>query len=67
MLPAGDDHVIHQCACGGQWTGDATNGGEDWPRTVNLVTGPSRSGDIEQKLLMGAHGPVKLHILLLND
>jgi len=46
---------------------DATNDAADWPRTVNLVTGPSRSGDIEQKLLMGAHGPVKLHILLLND
>lgn len=46
---------------------DATNDGADWPRTVNLVTGPSRSADIEQKLLMGAHGPRKLHILLLND
>lgn len=46
---------------------EATNGGADWPRTVNLVTGPSRSADIEQKLLMGAHGPRKLHILLLND
>lgn len=45
----------------------ATNDGADWPRTVNLITGPSRSADIEQKLLMGAHGPRKLHILLLND
>ncbi|HEX9447406.1 MAG TPA: LUD domain-containing protein [Dongiaceae bacterium] len=45
----------------------ATEGGVHWPRTVNLVTGPSRSADIEQKLLMGAHGPVKLHILLLDD
>lgn len=45
----------------------ATDGGAAWPRSVNLVTGPSRSADIEQKLLMGAHGPVKLHIFLLDD
>ena len=45
----------------------STDHGAHWPRAVNLVTGPSRSADIEQKLLMGAHGPVKLHILLLND
>jgi L-lactate dehydrogenase complex protein LldG len=45
----------------------ATGDKAHWPRTVNLVTGPSRSADIEQKLLMGAHGPVKLHILLVND
>ena len=37
------------------------------PRTVNWVTGPSRSADIEQTLLLGAHGPVRLHILILND
>lgn len=43
----------------------ATDDGAYWPRTVNLVTGPSRSADIEQKLLLGAHGPIKLHILLL--
>ncbi|MEL6220188.1 MAG: LUD domain-containing protein [Pseudomonadota bacterium] len=37
------------------------------PRTVNLVTGPSRSADIGQKLQLGAHGPVALHIFLLAD
>lgn len=37
------------------------------PRTVNMITGPSRSADIEQKLQMGAHGPRTLVILLIND
>jgi L-lactate dehydrogenase complex protein LldG len=37
------------------------------PRTVNFVTGPSRSADIEQTLLMGAHGPRRLHIILVDD
>lgn len=37
------------------------------PRTVNLITGPSRTGDIEQKILMGAHGPRRLHIVLIED
>lgn len=36
------------------------------PRTVNFVTGPSRSGDIEQTILLGAHGPRALHILLVG-
>ena len=37
------------------------------PRTVNFITGPSRTGDIEQKILLGAHGPKRLHILLVDD
>lgn len=39
--------------------------GEPLPRTVNWITGPSRSGDIEMTMLMGAHGPVRLHVLLV--
>jgi len=36
------------------------------PRTVNFVTGPSRSADIEQTLLLGAHGPRRLHIVVVG-
>jgi L-lactate dehydrogenase complex protein LldG len=36
------------------------------PRTVNLITGPSRTADIEQTIQLGAHGPRRLHIVLLR-
>ena len=36
------------------------------PRTVNLISGPSRSGDIEQKLILGAHGPRALHLIVVG-
>jgi L-lactate dehydrogenase complex protein LldG len=36
------------------------------PRTVNMITGPSRSADIEQTLLLGAHGPRRLHIVIIG-
>ncbi|MFZ4790750.1 MAG: LutC/YkgG family protein [Candidatus Competibacteraceae bacterium] len=38
--------------------------GETMPRTINYITGPSRSGDIEQTMQLGAHGPLRLHIVL---
>jgi L-lactate dehydrogenase complex protein LldG len=37
------------------------------PRTVNFITGPSRTGDIEQKILLGVHGPKALYIILYNE
>ena len=45
----------------------AGDGGEGWPRTVNLITGPSRTGDIEQRIQLGAHGPRRLHIVLIDE
>lgn len=40
--------------------------GNALPRTVNFITGPSRSADIEQMLLLGAHGPRALHVLVVG-
>jgi L-lactate dehydrogenase complex protein LldG len=41
-------------------------GAEGLPRAINLVTGPSRSADIEQTLILGAHGPRRLHVVLMG-
>lgn len=45
----------------------AVTGNDLVPRTVNLITGPSRTGDIEQRIQLGAHGPRRLHIILIED
>jgi L-lactate dehydrogenase complex protein LldG len=37
------------------------------PRTLNLISGPSRSGDIEQKIILGAHGPRALHLIVVGE
>lgn len=37
------------------------------PRTINVISGPSRTADIEQTIQLGAHGPRRLHILLIGD
>jgi L-lactate dehydrogenase complex protein LldG len=36
------------------------------PRTVNLISGPSRTADIEQTIVRGAHGPSRLLVLILG-
>lgn len=49
---------------GGNGSGDARH---SFPRVVNFITGPSRSADIEQTLQLGAHGPRRLHIVIVED
>mgnify|MGYP003626459726 FL=1 len=66
-----DDHVVVLRAS--QITGAYEDGWDRlraagaMPRAVNFITGPSRSGDIEQTLMLGAHGPRRLHIILIED
>jgi L-lactate dehydrogenase complex protein LldG len=68
-----DNHIVVVRA--GDITGDyetawakvrAAFGKGGMPRTVNWITGPSRSGDIEQTMLLGAHGPRRLHVVLVR-
>ena len=36
------------------------------PRAVNFISGPSRTADIEQTVTLGAHGPYRVHIILMQ-
>jgi L-lactate dehydrogenase complex protein LldG len=47
------------------WTRLRATAAGAMPRTVTFVTGPSRTADIEQRIELGAHGPRRLHIILV--
>ena len=50
------------------WTRLRERYGKDtMPRTVNTITGPSRTGDIEQAMELGAHGPGRMHIIVVRE
>ena len=37
------------------------------PRAANFISGPSRTGDIEQTIVLGAHGPYRVHIIIVRE
>lgn len=37
------------------------------PRTVNFISGPSRTGDIGGRLVMGAHGPRRMCVIVVRN
>lgn len=45
----------------------ALYGKGNMPRTINMIGGPSRSADVEQTIVLGAHGPRALHIIIVGD
>jgi L-lactate dehydrogenase complex protein LldG len=49
------------------WTRLRAEWGEHWPRALTLLTGPSRTADIELIVELGAHGPRRLHILVVEN
>lgn len=69
------DRLRERLGADGAQSGPHQSGGQsadktwsdNWPRTVNLITGPSRTADIEQTLQLGAHGPMNLHVLVVGE
>jgi len=49
------------------WARFRAEHGAGMPRAVHMVTGPSRTADIAQQLELGAHGPRRLHIIIVGD
>jgi L-lactate dehydrogenase complex protein LldG len=41
--------------------------GPDLPSCLTIITGPSKTGDIELRLVTGVHGPAEVHVVLLTE
>jgi L-lactate utilization protein LutC len=46
---------------------DRLKRGTNLPSNVTLITGPSKTGDIELRLVTGVHGPGELHVVLVTE
>lgn len=60
-LPAGYA-LLHE-----RYSGDTSGGSGGWPSFISFITGPSRTGDIERILVLGAHGPKQLTVILIEQ
>ncbi|RJR31435.1 lactate utilization protein [Candidatus Parcubacteria bacterium] len=40
--------------------------GQDWPNYVNVISGPSKTGDIQNELVFGAHGAREVHVIFVD-
>ncbi len=40
---------------------------DNFPSQITVITGPSRTADIEKTLVMGAHGPKSLYVFMIDD
>lgn len=49
------------------WSRVRQNWPEGLPRALNFISGPSRTGDIELTIVLGAHGPYRVHVVILTD
>lgn len=63
VLPVERLHAAYEEA----WTRLRQQTGEgNMPRTVNMISGPSRTGDIEQTIVRPAHGPKEMHVIIVR-
>ncbi|MGE3831437.1 MAG: lactate utilization protein C, partial [Parvibaculaceae bacterium] len=63
VLKAADLHASYEEA----WARlRALYGPGNMPRTVNMISGPSRTADIEQTIVRPAHGPKDMHVIIVK-